>query len=260
MNDMGSIKDKIVVIIGGAGLLGREFVRAIVENSGMVILADKDIVRARTFIAGLSKELRQRIMVQHVDLISKKSLDGLVRTAKKRFSHIDAIVNVAYPRNNNYGRSFDKVTYKDFCENVNIHLGGYFLSSQVFGEYFSKHGGGHIINLGSIYGVILPRFELYKGLLMSNSVEYAAIKAGVIHMTKYIAKFYKGKNVRANCISPGGILDKQSAVFLKRYGAQCLSKGMLDRTDINGVLLFLLSDASKFINGQNIIVDDGFVL
>ncbi|MFH1665254.1 MAG: oxidoreductase [Candidatus Omnitrophota bacterium] len=260
MNSMGSIKDKSVVIVGGAGLLGREFVRATAGNGVMAVLADKDVARARTFIAGFSKELRSRIMVQHVDLTSKKSLDNLIRVAKKRFGHIDAVVNAAYPRNKNYGRPFDKVTYKDFCENVDFHLGGYFLSSQVFGGYFVRHGGGHIINLGSIYGVIPPRFELYEGLSMSSPVEYAAIKAGVIHMTKYIAKFYKGKNVRANCISPGGILDKQPAVFLKRYGEQCLSKGMLDKTNINGVLLFLLSDASRFINGQNIIVDDGFTL
>ena len=95
---------------------------------------------------------------------------------------------------------------------------------------------------------------------MTMPVEYAAIKSALIHLTKYMAKYLKDKNVRVNCISPGGILDKQPESFLEQYKSNCLSKGMLDPEDIMGALVFLLSDASKFINGQNIIVDDGFTL
>ena len=95
---------------------------------------------------------------------------------------------------------------------------------------------------------------------MSSSVEYAAIKSGLIHLSKYIAKYLKSSGVRINCISPGGILDNQPDIFLQNYKDFCLTKGMLNPIDITGTLIFLLSDNSKFINGQNIIVDDGFVL
>ena len=159
------------------------------------------------------------------------------------------MVNAAYPRNKNYGRHFFDVEYEDFCENVSVHLGGYFLTSQQFAKYFAETGCGNIINISSVYGVIAPKFEIYKDTPMTMPVEYAAIKSALIHLTKYMAKYLKDKNVRVNCISPGGILDKH-----------CLSKGMLDPEDIMGALVFLLSDASKFINGQNIIVDDGFTL
>ena len=95
---------------------------------------------------------------------------------------------------------------------------------------------------------------------MTVPVEYAAIKSGMLHLTKYMAKYLKGKNIRVNAISPGGILDSQPKEFLSEYNKQCSTKGMLDSNDLNGTLIFLLSDMSSYINGQNIIVDDGFSL
>jgi NAD(P)-dependent dehydrogenase (short-subunit alcohol dehydrogenase family) len=95
---------------------------------------------------------------------------------------------------------------------------------------------------------------------MTMPVEYACIKSGIISLTKYIAKYYKGYNIRANCISPGGIYNNQPEEFVRKYNSYCLNKGMLNKEDINGTLIFLLSDMSKYINGQNIVIDDGFSL
>jgi NAD(P)-dependent dehydrogenase (short-subunit alcohol dehydrogenase family) len=143
---------------------------------------------------------------------------------------------------------------------VGLNLGGYFVTSQIFSKYFQNQGYGNIVNISSIYGVISPKFEIYKGTSMTTSVEYAAFKSGLIHLTKYMAKYFKGMGIRVNAISPGGILDAQHELFLKAYNAQCSSVGMLDKGDINGSLLYLLSDLSKYVNGQNIVVDDGFSL
>jgi NAD(P)-dependent dehydrogenase (short-subunit alcohol dehydrogenase family) len=95
---------------------------------------------------------------------------------------------------------------------------------------------------------------------MTNSAEYAAIKAGVIHLSRYLSQYLKGKNIRVNCISPGGILDNQPESFLSKYRAYCNDKGMLAKEDVSGSLIFLLSDASKYMTGQNLIVDDGFTI
>lgn len=95
---------------------------------------------------------------------------------------------------------------------------------------------------------------------MTMPVEYAAIKSALIHVTKYMAKYFKGKNIRINSISLGGLFDNQPDEFLKAYNSYCLNKGMLNRTDINGTLMYMLSEHSAFLNGQNIIVDDGFCL
>jgi NAD(P)-dependent dehydrogenase (short-subunit alcohol dehydrogenase family) len=139
-------------------------------------------------------------------------------------------------------------------------LGGLFLTSQQFAKYFQKQGHGNIINIASVYGVIAPKFEIYANTTMTMPVEYAAIKSGVIHLTAYMAKLFKSQQIRVNCLSPGGILDQQPRSFLDAYKANSLSKGMLDASDLTGTLVFLLSANSQYINGQNIVVDDGFVL
>ena len=173
------------------------------------------------------------------------------------------MVNVAYPRNANYGRKFFDVEYKDFCANVDVHLGGYFLTCQRFAKTMSATGSGSIVNLASIYGMMAPRFEIYEGYEgapKTMPVEYAVIKAGVIQLTRYLAQFLRGSGVRVNAISPGGIEDAQPAAFQESYRRHCNSKGMLDRTDISDTLIYLLSDGASFVTGQNLIVDDGFTL
>jgi NAD(P)-dependent dehydrogenase (short-subunit alcohol dehydrogenase family) len=95
---------------------------------------------------------------------------------------------------------------------------------------------------------------------MTMPVEYAVIKSGVLQLTKYLARYLSGDNIRVNAISPGGIADGQAQPFMEAYRSYCLGKGMLDAGDVSGALLFLLSDLSQFVNGQNLVVDDGFSL
>ena len=245
------LKDKVVVIIGANGFLGKEFVKACLENNATVIASD--IIDDLEF---KDKDLDYK----RCDITNKDSILELINFVKEKYGKVDAVVNTAYPRNKNYGRKFEEIEYNDFCENVNLHLGGYFSVSQQFAEFFKNQRYGHIINIASIYGVIPPRFEIYERSNMTMPIEYNVIKHSIISMTKYIAKYYKGYNIRTNCISPGGILNNQPKEFLKKYNNYALNKGMLDKSDINGTLLFLLSDLSKHINGQNIIVDDGWSL
>jgi len=250
------IKGKVVVITGGAGLLGREFAKAIAANAGIPVIADIDGKAAKKVAAGIEGKVDHA----ELDITSKDSISRLIAMVTSRHKRIDALINSAYPKNPNFGRRLEKVTYEDFCENLNLHLGGYFLVSKKFAEFFKSPGHGNIINLASIYGFMPPRFEVYKGTKMTMPVEYAAIKAGVLQLTRYFAQYYKRYNIRVNAISPGGILDRQPINFIINYKKYCGSKGMLERADLNGTMLFLLSDASKHINGQNIVVDDGFSL
>ena len=251
------VKDKIVVVTGGAGLLGKTFCQAIADNGGLAVVAEYDIAIAEKLCASLKNA---SIVPAEVDITNKISVETLITTISKKYSKIDALVNSAYPRNKNYGKHFFEVTYDDFCENLGMNLGGYFLTSQLFAKYFYEQGYGNIINLASIYGVIVPRFEIYNNTQMTTPVEYAAIKSGLIHLSKYMAKYFKGKNIRVNTISLGGIEDKQPESFLRAYKEFCLNKGMLNAKDISGTVLFLLSDLSEYVNGQNIVVDDGFTL
>lgn len=116
------------------------------------------------------------------------------------------------------------------------------------------------MNMSSIYGSMAPRFEVYEGTSMTMPVEYAAIKSAVEHLTRYFASYFKGCGIRVNSLSPGGILQAQPQVFLDAYNQHCASKGMLLPEDLTGALIYLLSDESRYMTGQNLIVDDGFSL
>lgn len=256
-----SLRDKVVVVSGGCGLLGREFARAIAGAGGTPVIADVDAATGAKTAESLKEETgNPNVLFVSLDITSKASVADSIAAVKEKFGRIDALVNSAYPRNRNYGREFFEVEYSDFCENVDMHLGGYFLMCQQYASYFIWQGYGNILNVASVYGVIPPRFEIYRGTSMTMPVEYAAIKSSLIHLTRYIAKYLKGRNIRVNAISPGGIIDGQPESFLHRYGSYSLSKGMLDQSDLSGTVVFLLSDSSQYINGQNIIVDDGFSL
>jgi len=253
------LKDKVVVITGGAGLIGQEFVKAVVAQEGVAIIADINSEVGVQVQETLREEHRSTsIDFIQLDITSKESIMAMIEVLHGRYGRIDALVNNAYPRNKNYGRRFFDVMYGDFCENININLGGYFLVSQQLAIYFQTQGYGNIVNISSVYGVIAPKFCVYDNTPMTMPVEYAAIKSAIIHITKYMAKYFKGMNIRVNALSPGGILDDQPTQFLDAYDNQCLSKGMLDKSDLSGTLVYLLSDMSKYVNGQNIIVDDGF--
>lgn len=251
---------KIIVVTGGGGLFGRTFVRGIAEAGGTAIAADINLQAAQETASALSPNSSGRIEAAQLDITSEESIRSLIADLRERHGHIDAVVNNAYPRNRNYGRKLEDVSYADFCENLNLHLGGYFLVTQQFCKIFREQGGGNVINMSSIYGFMTPRFEVYDGTAMTMPVEYSAIKAGVVQLTRYFAQYFKGSGIRVNCISPGGILDKQPESFLATYNSHCASKGMLLPQDVLGALLFLLSDESRFMTGQNIVVDDGYSL
>ena len=255
------LKDKVVVITGGAGLIGKEFVKAVVEQNGIAIIADINEEIGNQAKSDLSKELNTaNIDFVKLDVTSKDSLKTCINYLNEKYKRIDALVNNAYPRNKNYARHFFNVEYDDFVENLGLNLGGYFTTSQQFAKYFRKQGYGNIVNISSIYGVIAPKFEVYENTSMTMPVEYAAIKSGLIHLTKYMAKYFKDMNIKVNALSPGGIFDSQPELFLEKYKEQCLNKGMLDTDDLKGTLVYLLSGMSQYVNGQNIVVDDGFSL
>ncbi|MHB1193045.1 MAG: oxidoreductase [Longimicrobiales bacterium] len=254
------LEHRVVVVTGGAGLLGRTFVRRIAEEGGTAIAADIDVGAALRTAAEIGSIGVGRVRGAELDITDVDSVHALIAQLSSEYGRIDAVVNNAYPRNGNYGRTLEKVTYTDFCENVSRHVGGYFLIAQQFGLAFRSQGYGNIVNMGSIYGTMAPRFDVYAGTSMTMPVEYAAVKSGIIHMTRYLAQYFKSDGIRVNALSPGGVFDHQADSFVARYTEHCGSKGMLSPADIAGALVFLLSDASRFMTGQNLIVDDGFSL
>lgn len=257
INQSKLLEGKNVLIIG-AGLIGKALVRDVIISGANVILADINIENCERIKSSLNHDELSRLRVDFLDITSAESYQNIIERFRTDGLHIDAVVNNAYPRNKNYGRLLENVSFDDFNENINLHLGGYFLSMQQFSKYFHAQGYGQIICISSIYGIIAPRFDVYQNTNMTMPVEYAATKSAIVHLTRYFMRYYKGTNIRFNCISPGGVEDNQSEIFQCNYNKYANSKGMLMPGDISGTLIFLLSDLSKFVNGQNIVVDDGW--
>ncbi|MFT5171615.1 MAG: NAD(P)-dependent dehydrogenase (short-subunit alcohol dehydrogenase family), partial [Candidatus Marinamargulisbacteria bacterium] len=216
---MGALGKKVVVLTGGCGFLGRAFAKSLLEADATVVLTDINEEVGNQVAGELGEAFPNRVKFEVLDITSKVDIQRVLMDVSSREGRIDGVVNNAYPRNKQYGRKFEDVEYGDFCENINTHLGGYFLMCQQFAEFFKKQTYGSIVNIASIYGVIAPRFEVYDGTPMTMPVEYAAIKSALIHLTKYIAKYYKGSQIRANCISPGGIFNHQPEAFVEKYNA-----------------------------------------
>ena len=253
---------RVVIITGAAGLLGKAFSREVARAGGTVILADinsKKGIELEQLINGERGD--ERATFCQTDITSVVSIKRMITRVLGKFDRIDALVNNAYPRNEKYGRKLEDVTYKDFCENVNLHLGGYFLMTQQVAETMKKQGSGNVVDITSIYGCAAPRFELYAGTNMTVPVEYAATKAALINLTKYFAAYYAKYNIRVNSISPGGVFDHQPESFVRNYEQEVLiEKRMANPDDLTGALLFLLSDSSCYVTGQNLIVDGGWTI
>jgi len=254
------LEGKVVVIAGGAGTVGAALARRVAAERAVVIVADLDAGAAASVARQIATDHGPLVEPAALDITDKSSITALLEDVRRRHGRIDATLNTAYPRADNYGRRLEDVTYADFCRNVDVHLGGFFLLAQQSASFFRSQGYGHVISMASIYGVATPRFEMYEGTRLTMPVEYAAIKSSIIHLTRYFARYYKGTGVRVNCVSPGGILEQQPASFVKAYNSHCSAKGMLDPGDIAGTVVFLISDESRYVNGQNLIVDDGWTL
>lgn len=251
------LKDKVIIITGAAGRIGASLAGRVIAEGGSVALIDVDTLRLKTLTSELPSE---RVLSITCDTSAPEDVDRCIAAVSDRFGVINAAIHSAYPRSKGWGTAFEDLKPEFLFEDLSIHLGGSILFSQCIMRHFMKQGFGNLIHISSIQGVSAPKFEHYNGTDMVSPIEYSAMKSAIIAMTRYLAKYYKGNNIRVNCVSPGGILDNQPESFQFQYRQSCNSKGMLDAEDVIGTLLFLISDNSQCITGQNIIVDDGWSL
>jgi NAD(P)-dependent dehydrogenase (short-subunit alcohol dehydrogenase family) len=243
------MEKKNLIIIGGFGRIGRAFINDSKNKNYNLIIIDKKNYKAKNKFDFYKSDIEQ-----------KKTLFNTFKKIFINYKKIHAVVNLSYPINKHWGKKFETLDEKDLKNNLFLQLGTSILVAQTAIKFFLKQKFGNLILTSSILGVMPPKFEHYKNTNMFCPIEYSASKSGIISITKYLAKLYGKNKIRVNCVSPGGIKENQSKFFLKRYKNSCLSKGMLDPKDINGAINFLLSENSNFVNGQNIIIDDGWSL
>lgn len=244
---MNSLKDKVIIVTGGCGLIGKEIVRELTKEKVIVINAD------------ISVETRMELGTFHLDLSDNSSIDLLVKTVLAEYGHIDGLVNSAYPHTKDWGDYFfEDEPFEHWKRNTELQLNSVFYICQQVLKIMKNQGGGSVVNFGSIYGMVGNNFTIYEGYNGTSPADYCAIKGGIINLTRYLASYFGKYNIRVNCISPGGIFDNQNQSFLERYNQIVPMKRMGNPDDIAPAVLFLLSEGAKYITGQNIAIDGGW--
>ena len=247
----------VIMILGCSGKIGFAATKELLKKKHKLILIDKNI--NKNFNKILLDVSKNNYFIKKANLNKEKTITNLLNKSLKKFGKIDAVLNCVYPQNKDWGKeSFKNINKKQLNFSFSNHLSDLIINIKCITRVFIKQGYGNMILISSIQGLTAPKFHHYKGTKMTSAIEYSVIKAGIINLTKYLAKYFKGKNIRFNCISPGGIENNQPASFKKRYKNDCLSKGLLNADDLVEAFNFLLSENSKYVNGQNIIIDDGW--
>ena len=245
INKNTMLKDKVIIVTGGEGLLGKEMVKNITQKGGIAISAD----------ISLETDLKNRKI--RLDITSEESIANTFQEIESYFEKIDGLVNNAYPRTKDWGDDFEKMTNESWKKNVDLQMNSVFTCIQQIVPFLKKTKGS-VVNIASIYGVVGNDFTVYENTPLGTAAAYSAIKGGVINFTRYLASYYGKVGVRFNVVSPGGIFDHQHETFVKQYEHKVPMKRMGNPDDIAPSVSFLLSEDAKYITGQNLVVDGGW--
>ncbi len=247
---MNDLKNKVVIVTGANGLIGREISKELTEWDAKIINAD---------IAFETELLSDGSANFKLDLSSNESIDRLIDFTVSNYGRIDGLINGAYPRTKDWGKyKFEDTPFSHWTQNVELQLNSVFYIDQQVAKVMESQKYGSIVNFGSIYGIVGNDFTIYEDYGGSSPAEYCAIKGGIINFTRYMASYLGKYNVRVNCVCPGGIWDHQREEFVKNYEHRCPMKRMGHPDDIAPVCLFLVSDNAKYITGQIIAADGGW--
>lgn len=243
---MKRLLNKVVIVTGGNGLLGKEIIHKLTKEGAICINLDVNHATS-TDLSAIA-----------CDITNPKSVDEAIHSIMERHGRIDGLVNNAYPRTADWGNKFEDIEYTSWQKNVDVQLNSYFYISQAVSKYMVEAKFGSIVNMSSVYGIVGPDFTVYEGTTMTMPAAYAAIKGGIVNFSRYLASYMGPSNVRVNCVSPGGIFDDQNQVFVDNYCKKVPMRRMGLPDDISPVVVFLLSEESKYVTGQNIAVDGGW--
>ncbi|MCB1276601.1 SDR family oxidoreductase [Prosthecobacter sp.] len=252
--DLFSLQGKTILLTGGAGLYGRGLAAMLAQTGANLILAARDVTKLRV-VADEENAKGNQVTAESLDQGDEASVLALAERVHARFGPLHGLVNnaVLRPMKGANGAA------EQFAESMRVNATGVMLMHRHFGKPMAEAGRGSIVNIGSIQGMIGPSYELYTGTNMGDMPpDYFFHKGGMVNLTRFYAALYGPKNVRVNCLAPGGFFNHQPEPFLERYCDHTMLGRMADDTDLGGAVIFLLSDASRYITGVNLPVDGGY--
>ena len=257
---------KVAVVTGGAGILGKHFCMGLAESGAKVAVVDLDEDKAVGFADELSLRYKSQIVGVGCDVSNPSSVNKMVAQVLSVFGEINILHNNAAGKSNDlnaFYAPFEEYSLDQWHKIMSVNLDGMFLVLQAVGKRMvAQDSGGSIIQTASIYGLMSPDHRIYEGSFYLNRqintpAVYTASKSGVVGLTKYLATYWADKNIRVNTLTPGGVGSGQNDEFKRRYSNRIPMNRMADAHEMVGALLYLASDASSYVTGQNIIVDGG---
>ncbi|MFC2004687.1 SDR family oxidoreductase [Chloroflexota bacterium] len=244
---------KLVIISGGLGVMGQSFAKALNGDGYDILLLDIREPSAKDSITGDFFKC---------DIGSEKDIGRLNDYLISLKSEISGLINNASCQPEGFAKELEDYPVDTFRQVLEVNLVGSFLLTKTVVPFMQKQRSGSIINIGSIQGVVAPTFEIYKGMNITSPLVYSVAKAGIIHFCKWVAAKYGQYNIRCNAVSPGGLGDSQlgGSEFERMYSSRTPLGRMVQSGEVAEVIKFLISDKSKYITGQNIIIDGGWTI
>ena len=262
-----SLKGRTAIITGGPGLLGREFCRTLAQAGAQVVIADLNVAAAQA----CAKELKNEglaVFPVGVDVTDPESVQSMVQTTLSVYPRLDILVNSAAldpkfddSQPSKHSGKFEDYPLAAWKQALDVNLTGMFLCCQAAVRQMLVQKNGSIINICSTYGLVGPDQRIYQlpGKAMQyKPAFYSVTKAGVLGLTRYLAAYFAGQNIRVNALTPGGVYNNHEEAFVQNYSARTVLGRMANRDEMNGALLFLASEASSYMTGANLIVDGGW--
>jgi NAD(P)-dependent dehydrogenase (short-subunit alcohol dehydrogenase family) len=264
------IEDRVVIITGGAGLLGEQHARSVAEAGGIPVLLDINGSGAGKKARGIAKKYQVRSDGIQADITRRDSVESACRAVLKKFGHVDVLINNATrdpkvkedPGQVPWSR-FEQFPEEIWNSDIAVGLTGAFLCSQVFGREMKKNGKGVILNISSDLGIIGPDQRIYRrpgipdDFQPAKPVSYSVVKHGLIGLTRYLATYWAGDGIRVNAICPGGVFQDQPVDFVRRLSSLIPLGRMAHADEYQAAVLFLISDASSYMTGSVLVMDGG---
>jgi len=264
--DLFDLNGKVAVVTGGAGILGQNFCMGLSELGANVAVVDINLDKASETAKIISNLHKGNIHGFACDVSDPSSVKEMVEEVVSEFGEINILHNNAACKSDNldaFFAPFEEYTLDQWREIMSVNIDGMFLVAQAVGNQMIKQGkGGSIIQTSSIYGVMAPDQSIYEGSFyldrkINTPAVYTTSKAAVIGLTKHLAAYWADKKIRVNTLTPGGTESGQNDEFKLRYSKRIPMGRMANADEMVGALLYLASDASSYVTGQNIIIDGG---
>ena len=250
---------QIAAVVGGAGRIGSALSRALGQAGADVCILDTNDEAADALAARIGETSGRQAVALRVDTTCGDELNDAVRTIEDRIGPPTILINCAQFRGRGfYSSSVEEYPQEAWDRVLAVNLTGVYLACQAFGRSMIAHRGGAIVNIGSTYGVVSPDPRVYGTSGVNSPISYGASKAGVIQLTRYLAVHWRERNIRVNCLVPGGVLDGQGDDFVENYCDRTPLGRMARPEDYQGPLLFAVARASAYMTGAVVTVDGGW--